>query len=286
MTRNDTHKPSLLDPAEYDFQAAFYQGDSDWMYQAYREDMKEYDDALSLFPTFEGNFERKNTCDHCGAAFNHGVLFLHVPTDELIHVGHICASNTVGLPDRAAAARKKAEKFHKEQEEIRKLREAGAEWRERCSDLVAFLEALPQDANYFIKDMQRAVERWGKLTPGQEQATRRFIEREAKFQEVKREREAALKDAPALTAGRQALAGKILSTKLQDSDYGTSLKMLVELPDGNRVFGTVPASLDRIPTEDMPGKRVNFTATVKPSDKDPHFGYFSRPANASYRDRV
>jgi len=42
MTRSDIHRPSLLDPAEYKFICAFYQGDSEAMHDAYEHEHKEY----------------------------------------------------------------------------------------------------------------------------------------------------------------------------------------------------------------------------------------------------
>jgi len=277
MTRNDIHKPSLLDPAEYGFVCAFYQGDSPWMARSYQADMEIYEEAIEVEEVFNGNHAAKGTCDHCGAAFNHGVLFMHLPTYELVHIGHICAANTVGLPDKAAAAKKAAEKYAAEMRERERLQQAGAEWREQNAELVAHLATLPDTASNFMKDMQRAIEQWGKLTPRQADAAWNSIERDARIAAAKVEREKALENAPALTAGRQTLTGVIKRTKYQDSDYGTTLKMLVELPDGNRVWGTVPASIDR---SNIEGATVNFTATVKPSPEDPHFGFFSRPANA------
>jgi hypothetical protein len=277
--RTDIHKPSLLDPSEYDFIAAFYQGDSPWMMKSYRADMEIYFEAVNYGEVFDGNYLAKNTCDHCGAAFNHGVLFLHIPTDELVHIGHICAANTVGLPDKAAKAKRDAEKYAAEQREREKLQLAGAEWREQNSSLVTDLANLPEDASYFLKDMQRSIEKWGKLTPNQERAAIKSL---ANFKEHKAtlaKREAALVNTPPLQGGRQALQGEILSTKWQDSDYGTSLKMLVQLSDGNRVYGTLPAAIHSNEGE-YAGLKIAFTATVKPSDKDPHFGYFSRPAQA------
>jgi hypothetical protein len=53
------------------------------------------------------------------------------------------------------------------------------------------------------------------------------------------------------------------------------MKMLVVTDTGWKVWGTMPAALD----VDR-GARVRFTATVKPSDDDPHFGFFSRPTKA------
>lgn len=81
-----------------------------------------------------------------------------------------------------------------------------------------------------------------------------------------------------LTAGRRELAGSIVSFKWVEGYYGDTLKMLVRLDDGNKVFGTVPASLD---DDAEPGDQITFTAKVEPSRDDPHFGFFSRPTKAT-----
>src|SRR4029077_3330866 len=139
IMRNDIQKPSLLDPAEYDFIAAFYQGDSVWISQSYQDEMVIYEQAINDCNVFMGNFFHKQTCDHCGAAFNHGVLFLHIPTDELIHVGHICAAQTAGRPDKAAKARKKSEKYAREEQARQERQEQTSAWREENEDIVAWL---------------------------------------------------------------------------------------------------------------------------------------------------
>ena len=76
--------------------------------------------------------------------------------------------------------------------------------------------------------------------------------------------------------GRVEITGIVLALKMQQSEYGETLKMLVQDDRGFRVWGTVPLSLD-CNRED----RVRFTATVQQSDKDAKFGFFKRPSKAS-----
>jgi len=267
----------MADPADYDFIVAFYQGDSDWMYMAYREEMKIYDDVIGREEIFQGNWLFKGTCDHCGAAFNHGVLFKHTPSDELVHVGHICAANTIGLPDKAAAARVKAERVSRELQAQVERREQAAGWREENAEIVAWIQGQPDTAHNFLLDMKKALDEWGKLTPGQLRASVKWQERDkARAQEKPRETPAT-----PLEEGRRTMTGVVKSVKWQEGDFGTQLKMLVELLDGNRVWGTVPSAI--IPAMDeqaLVGKSIVFTGTVKRSGKDEHFGYFSRPAGA------
>jgi hypothetical protein len=54
--------------------------------------------------------------------------------------------------------------------------------------------------------------------------------------------------------------------------------MIIETKEGYRVFGTVPANLENL----VVGDCVRFVANIKPSEKDPNFGFFSRPSKTEY----
>ena len=86
-----------------------------------------------------------------------------------------------------------------------------------------------------------------------------------------------LSHAGPLEEGRREIMGDVISTKWQDSDFGGGMKMLVREPNGNKIWGTVPAAID---TPDLVDETVIFTATVKRSGNDEHFGFFSRPSAA------
>jgi len=76
--------------------------------------------------------------------------------------------------------------------------------------------------------------------------------------------------------GRVTITGEVLTVKLIDGYYGSTLKMLIGDDSGYRVWGTVPAAID--PER---GDRVTLTATVSPSDDDPTFGFYKRPTKAA-----
>jgi len=289
--RTDTHKPSLLDPSEYTFVSAFYQGSSTAMMKCYDEEMAEcYYPAVESEPVFNGNHANKCTCDHCGAAFAHGVLFRHVPTGELIHVGHICASNTVGLPSRAAALRKRAEQAQAEENERQKRHEAATQWASENTDVVEFLAKYSVEvkdagrrSHPFLDDMVRSLYKWGTLFPNQANAVRKFIANENKPKPAPEP-----EPTTPLIEGRREITGTVVSTKWQNSMYGETLKMLVREADGNKVWGTVPSSITDagylvMSSQDdaLKGKTVTFTAKVERSADDEHFGFFSRPTKAS-----
>jgi len=154
----------------------------------------------------------------------------------------------------------------------------------------------------FVADMVRTRRLYGALTERQtevlakkpDQIAQR-IERFLSFAAKLKEREATLADVPGLTEGRQDLTGVIQSVKEQESDYGWTLKMVVELEDGNRVWGTVPAAVEELANGLVPqdtdhqdwddarrqvlvGGQITFTATVVPSNDDIHFGFTKRPS--------
>lgn len=89
-------------------------------------------------------------------------------------------------------------------------------------------------------------------------------------------REAAKRPVP---EGRVEIEGAVLATKWQESDFGGSLKMLVE-GEGFKVWGSVPSTLGPIES----GDRVAFTATVEASADDKSFGFFKRPTKARRLD--
>jgi hypothetical protein len=78
-----------------------------------------------------------------------------------------------------------------------------------------------------------------------------------------------------LPTGRAVIRGEVLTTKSQDSAYGTVYKMLVQA-DGYRVWGTIPSGI-----YPRMGDVVEFTAAVTASDDDPNFGFYSRPTKAA-----
>ena len=75
--------------------------------------------------------------------------------------------------------------------------------------------------------------------------------------------------------GRQVITGVLLGKKYQDSEYGSVLKMLVQDDRGFKVWGSKPSTLKADRTD-----RIQFTATVTPSDTDPKFGFFKRPTKS------
>ncbi|NBX72747.1 MAG: hypothetical protein EBQ89_00415 [Alphaproteobacteria bacterium] len=92
-----------------------------------------------------------------------------------------------------------------------------------------------------------------------------------------REQEAEARRAAGVTVptGKQTVRGVVAGFKDQESRYGTVRKMIVRTAEGWAVYVSVPAGID--PAR---GDTVEFSATLERSDRDPLFGFGSRPTRA------
>jgi len=89
----------------------------------------------------------------------------------------------------------------------------------------------------------------------------------------------AAKDVP---TGRVEITGRIIKVDTRDNPYSGGVRVVMTVEhetEGWRVWGTMPAALDRADADK--GDLVTFTATVEASADDVTFGYFGRAAKAS-----
>jgi hypothetical protein len=77
----------------------FYQGERVEVESEYGDAQVRYKELLAKHDVSHGYWEQDKGCDLCGTSFHHGVLFLHEPTNEVVHVGHICAKKWLPLSD-------------------------------------------------------------------------------------------------------------------------------------------------------------------------------------------
>lgn len=79
---------------------------------------------------------------------------------------------------------------------------------------------------------------------------------------------------------RIEVAGEVLSTRVDYTNFGSVTKMLVKTDAGYKLWGTAPSAL--LGNEPLKGKRIAFKAAVERSAKDPKFGFISRPTSARF----
>lgn len=124
------------------------------------------------------------------------------------------------------------------------------------------------------KFLFEAREEWGGLTEKQAQLV---YDRLAKIDEQEKkwaEEDAA---APAWEAGRQEVRGVILSIREERTHYTyygeTSVKGLVKLEDGRKLWTTIP----RAAWDKNKGDTIALRVTVEPKEGESYFGFGKRP---------
>lgn len=138
------------------------------------------------------------------------------------------------------------------------------------------------DAEMTVRDIVSKLVKYGSVSDKALNFVRVLIERINKAPEIAAARAAELeaaKPVPTDLHGKRAdFRGTVLTVKEPDEyDRFGSTKMLVKHADGWKLWGTVPSSI----LHDIArGDEVEFSATIKVSDKDPKFGFWSRPTKA------
>lgn len=278
IQRTDIHRPSVINPEEYQYLGIHFD--------------PQYEDVIggaSLLAdearAIRGFMEKHGarwashahggTCYCCGAHAVYLAVFYHQPSNECIMVGETCADKMEMGESLAFRAARKAVKGYKEAIAGRRKAQATLEalgcplaW-----ELYTNTPVRCEREEDIVVEMVSKLVRYGSISEKQEEFLRNLLYRIQNREAIKAEREAekaAAKDCP---EGRMVITGTVLTTKFCDNAFGGSLKMLVKTQDGYTVWGTVPSAL-----EAKRGDTVTFKATVKPSDRDPKHGYFSRPS--------
>jgi hypothetical protein len=313
MTRDDIHRPSAIDPADYTYVGSFindppYTFDGDLAcdpseladYPQEHLDGACYGDLLH--PNVSPDRPRMHfgQCDHCGAYIRYCAIYRHNPSGQYMVTGHDCADNTMGWDGRRSlelARQKKA---------MAASRKNAKEQEERLANINATRELFPaavdllmnyEGHNSFIQDVASRFTRWGttkRITDGDYSAQSKVMMAVLNAHQRDKERAEEKAQAADVPEGRQVIEGQVLSVKDYDGDFGTQWKMLVKADEGWTVFGTVPRALTELPNPASDsywdrlmverGQRVRFTATIKVSRKDRTHGYYSRPAKAEIVD--
>lgn len=167
------------------------------------------------------------------------------------------------------------------QEPVRPFPTVAADW-DKAEAVIDFVDALsPKPSDDYLWNLQSAVARPVTVTKqlGLVVSAVSAYDREMGFQ-ARKAAEALIADVPVpVTDERMAIEGTVLSTRLQEGDFGTVKKMLVQVFLGEgayKLWGNAPSAIWEVEA----GDTVKFVARVKRSDKDESFGFWSRPTKA------
>lgn len=304
MARTDIHRPGSedFDPQAYTFHGCF-DLTPEWGDGGAR--MNAINALVEKGYRFAGS--AAGTCGHCGAWARYVALLTHDNGRDMMYVGQQCLGN------RFSGSKAQFQELRKAAQLDRERQARKAAFLELCEDCPALvwatyahniavaglgdhradLPALEQTwgQRYLtsdwsigvLDDIARKARQYGELSDRQRDLIERLVSEleSAEADTAKRDAERAAQAEQAANAqpvptGLVVIQGEVLTTRWKDNDFGGgSLKMLVQHADGWKVWGTVPSSL-----EVERGDQVEFTATVEPSDDDPHFGFFKRPRKA------
>lgn len=265
------HNPSQFQPQDYVVVDYFDNRPPEYVFgmpaEAFRAEREWHMKERSrLFP--ELNCYR---CEHCGQGnVRYVVAVDHVPTGKRVCFGQDCVVR-LDFPNQDAF--KAAQLRARAEQKSARL----AIWKKR----LAFLEQHPEvqglideaakpahAENHFVKDVLAKLDQYGSLSERQIEGVRKSLAIDNERQKAKEN-----DTRPVLKSSERAVReGVVISLKTQESQFGTTFKMLVQLDDGNRIFGTEPSS----PCI-RKGDRIQFSAPIEVSDRDPHFGFFTRP---------
>lgn len=293
IDRIDIHAPSKIIPADYEYVAQEHAksegfGDAGFMMHERKVFLLHKEKTGGDWSTHAHG----GNCMVCGSVNAiYTVIYYHAPTNTYIRTGQDCAEKfdtehadafKVFREAAKAAIHAKAGKAKAQGLLAAKgLSDAWAVYLEPRKGLPENKPTPYEEAT--ITNMIGKLVQYGSLSDKQyafiSVLLQKIINRAA--EQIKRDAEKALaKDCP---EGRIIIQGKVLSTKLQVCEYtGSSIwKMLVQHGDGWKVWGTIPSSL----TVER-GDKIEFTATVTPSNDDKKFGFYKRPMKATITEEV
>lgn len=279
--RTDIHRPTEMDPENYEFVAAFDNQSvpgwvllgGDWALAISQKIHR--DDHLG-----RGTFQ----CHHCGARVRYFAVLEYTPTGEYIVVGETCLDNRFSLVSKrefdrlrkAAALDRKAQRIKTEARSfVDNLSGVAKVAFDRETDLVATF-GLDGYALSTITDIRRKVwNLYGNASERQVAFVERLIAEHIARNAARAEQAEEIKCAA--PAGRVTLEGVVVSRKWKDSDYGGCFKITVKVTTPEGVWLAWMSEPAAIETER--GDIIRVTATLSPSDNE-HFAFGKRPSKA------
>lgn len=235
-------------------------------------------------------------CTHCGASLVRGNVWHHKPTGEFIIMGNTCS-------ERTQFSKSDFDTYMSQH----KLDLAKSLSRFKNNYKYKVIRPLLEDSidlvfkgEYVVRNIVSKMVRYRKL-PSHKQI--RFIRNIPLWNKQAEERQKAREDAKANLIAtmtpwveeRQTITGKVVSFKEVVTDFGECTKVVVELEDGKRCYGTTPKK--RLPYDAdkatyakwnyKVGDTISFKASITVSSKDKSFAFFSRPSLTKiFRDNV
>lgn len=275
-TRTDIHRPSAIVPADYEYVACEYLRERDCTgFEGDGDALQNHFECTHA--GFSDHLHDAHNCHVCGSVnLIYAIVYYHAKSNVYIRVGADCAyklglGGTAQLNAFKKRLSEQAEVYAGKQKAQRILSERG---------LTALWDiAFATDRKGFryeentITDIVSKLVRYGSVSDRALSFAESLLGKIGQRAQVEAERAAQDEAAAPCPTGRVTVTGTVLTTKLQDGQWGSTLKFLVRDDSGFKVWSTIPGynSVNR-------GDRVTFLVSVEPSRDDPKFGFGKRPA--------
>lgn len=277
------HNPTNFNPADYEVE--------DYLDNHRPEFYGNVEEHVRAVKFWEADMERVlgsswrakiHRCVHCGNGTVRWITAVkHAPTGDMVVFGAVCTQR-LGFKDRFAFKLAQLQA----RAEARKVR--FTVWNKRTeflashpviADVLAHINDAVHAKNLFAQDVLRKLDQYGSLSDAQVNAVVKSMERDVEYAARKAAEKTELKgDAP---SGRVTVTGTVLSTKLVENGFGSTLKMLVKLSNNSKVWCSVPSSetVER-------GDQITFKATFEISKDDKSFAFGKRPTLIGRKEAV
>lgn len=293
--RTDVHRPSApeFDPSAYICLGVYDMNHEFGNWPLHAERVAQV--RRSVGATFDDAPHPQRQCSHCGQYLRYVALMVHHDSNTLMHIGETCLDERFSAETheefaalRAAAAAKSAatREANRRHDIAAEITEWLAGQDERLAELTYRDNGGLLDDNDFLSDVAYKMFRYGNLSQRQVDAVLAAVTRDAARNGRTDERDAAdaerKANATPAPAGRIEVAGTVEHTWWKEGDYGMAAKMRLAADGGYLVVSTVPAALvEQVTTlDELRGRAVAFTATLKPSHEDDTLAFASRPTKA------
>lgn len=283
LQRTDIHRPSAINPEDYDYVCTF--GDDEL--GCGRQEREAFNAHRLRTGGRMSDHAHGGSCHVCGALAFYRVIWYHPPTNTYIATGYDCAEKLGGGD---------ADIFRRLRDEVSRAKKAKAGkakaqllLKEMCMERaweIYEMDWSPQNKQRsIIQEMVAKLVKYGDLSEKQFAFLGKLIDQHDHWEENKKRIEAeraaqrdAAKPIP-FNNERGTVQGEVLSIKKVEGDYGVVTKMLLISDEGWKVYGSAPSSLLRDGLER--GAKVRFDAKITVSEDDEKFGFFSRPTKAT-----
>ena len=268
------HNPSQFDPTQYevvdylDNKRPEYCGQP---VELWREEIAQWKADLERVLGPDA-LRKSHRCVHCGNTNVRWITAVQHTSGDVVVFGADCTAR-LHFADKVSfklALLKSRAEARTERFKIWTAREAYLAKHPEIANAIAHLDEPQHSKNTFVQDVIAKLDKFGYLSDRQAECIVSSMQKD-NDRAAQRATEALEPKAPA-PVGRVEVTGEVLSTKEQVSDFGVTLKMLLKLDTGARVWVTVPSKYDV-----NRGDTVTIRATFEVSKDDPSFAFGKRP---------